>query len=181
MRMNISKLPIKDAYLIIPEPKIDERGLFTRTFCRKLFQNAGLNSDWVQMNRSVNEHSHTLRGLHYQTAPSQEEKLVSCTKGRVFDVVVDLRRTSPSYGQWAGVELSDDNQYQVYVPKGVAHGYITMLPRTEVIYLVSSYYSSENERSLNWADQSINIKWPLNPKHISLKDSNALSFESVAL
>jgi dTDP-4-dehydrorhamnose 3,5-epimerase len=168
--MKIHALSLEGACLIVPEQKEDSRGSFARAYCQAEFLTSGLNINWLQMNRSKNKNAHTLRGLHFQLAPHEEEKLVFCTKGSIFDVIVDLRRNSKTFGKWEGVELNEDNQYEIFVPKGCAHGYVTLSEKTDVTYLVSAHYAPEFERCLRWDDPTVNINWPCPPLFISSKD-----------
>lgn len=159
--MNFKKTPITGAYVVDIEPKGDERGFFARGFCHQEFEALGLNSKVVQANIGVSRQRGTLRGLHYQIAPYAETKLVRCTAGAVFDVIVDLRPASSSYRKWLGVELAADTRRMIYVPEGCAHGYLTLVDNTEIFYLVSQFYSAEAERGLRWNDPVFGIEWPI--------------------
>lgn len=157
-------------------PREDERGFFARAFCQRENLDHGLETSFVQANVSVTRRRGTIRGLHYQVAPSEEAKLVRCTRGAVWDVVLDLRAGSPSRGRWFGVELTADNHRQLYVPKGCAHGYQTLADDTELFYLVSAFYSPSDERGIRWNDPAFAIDWPvrdgidLSPKDRSWPD-----------
>jgi dTDP-4-dehydrorhamnose 3,5-epimerase len=159
--MNFKKTPITGAYVVDIEPKGDERGFFARGFCQQEFEALGLNSKIVQANIGVSRQRGTLRGLHYQVSPYAETKLIRCTAGAVFDVIVDLRPASSSYRKWLGVELAADTRRMLYVPEGCAHGYLTLVDNTEIFYLVSQFYSAESERGLRWNDPVFGIEWPI--------------------
>lgn len=170
--MTFDELPVAGAYRIGLEPHADERGFFARTFCAREFAERGLVECFVQANLSHNPHRGTLRGLHFQRSPHAEAKLVRCTRGALFDVVVDLRPDSPTYGRWAGVELSADNRRALYVPEGCAHGFQTLSDDTEAFYLVSAFYVPDAEGGLCWDDPRLAIDWPVRPPPlISPKDA----------
>ena len=162
---------LKGACIIELEPTKDERGFFARSFCQKELEEHGLNFNIVQCNISYNKKKGTLRGMHYQVAPYQEAKLVSCIKGAVYDVAIDLQPDSPTYCQWFAVELSAENHNMFYVPEGFAHGFQTLKDNTEVFYQMSQFYNPEFARGLRWDDSAFRIKWPLAKKIISEKDS----------
>jgi len=171
--MIFNKTKFDSAYTIDLSPIEDERGFFARYFCENEFKDNNLNTEWKQINNSFSKDKFTLRGLHYQLAPSTEVKLVRCIKGSIWDVIVDLRENSRTYREWFGTELSESNRRMMYVPKGFAHGFLSLSVNSEIIYLVSDFYSKENERSLLWSDEAIGIKWPVKPQVISDKDSIA--------
>jgi dTDP-4-dehydrorhamnose 3,5-epimerase len=158
--MRCSPLEIVGAFLLEPEVHEDERGLFTRTFDRDAFAQAGLNTEWAQAAIAVNHRAGTLRGLHYQEEPHPEIKLVRCATGAIFDVIVDLRPDSPTEGRWTSVVLSAQNRRQLYVPAGVAHGYQTLLDDTEVHYLISAEFHADLQRGIRWDDETLAIDWP---------------------
>ncbi len=133
----------------------------------------GLNTRWVQINNSLSKKKGTLRGLHFQYPPHAEVKLIRCIKGAIWDVIVDIRRHSPTYGRWFAYELNENNRTMMYIPEGFAHGFLSLEKNSEILYLVSANYNSENEDTLRWNDTFHNISWPLNPKLISEKDRNA--------
>ena len=169
--MIFKKTHIKGAFVVDIEPRGDERGFFARGFCRKEFEAHGLNTKITQANIGVSRLRGTLRGLHYQVAPHAETKLVRCTAGVVFDVIIDLRADSPSYKKWLGVELTAETHRMLYVPEGCAHGYLTLANHTEIFYLVSEFYSPSAERGLRWNDKAFGIEWPIsNDLVISDKD-----------
>ncbi len=157
----------------------DQRGFFARLFCEKEFKERNLNFKWVNINNSLSNQVGTLRGLHMQTEPMQEVKLIRCIKGAIWDVAVDLRRDSSTFGQWEGIELNDENRLMFYVPKGFAHGFITLREKTEIVYLNSEFYAPESEITLLWSDPLVNIHWPFTPKIISEKDKKGLSLEFI--
>jgi len=166
------ELPVVGAYLIGLEPHADERGFFARAFCAREFAEHGLVERFVQANLSHNPHQGTLRGLHFQRSPHAEAKLVRCTRGVLFDIVVDLRAGSPTYAHWAGAELSADNRRALYVPEGCAHGFQTLSDDTEAFYLVSAFYTPDVEAGLRWDDPRLAIDWPIRPPRlISPKDA----------
>jgi len=152
---------IRGAFVVEIEKKGDSRGFFARAFCRKELEAQGLNADVFQANIGVSRSRGTLRGLHYQVAPHEETKLVRCTAGALFDVVLDLRTASPSYQKWLGVELTAEARTMLYVPAGCAHGYLTLADHTEIFYLVSQFYSAGAERGVRWNDPAFAIEWPV--------------------
>jgi dTDP-4-dehydrorhamnose 3,5-epimerase len=168
--MIFSSLPIPGAYRIDPERIGDDRGFFARIFCKAEFAAHGLSTAWSQMNASYSARKGTLRGLHFQRPPSAEAKLVRCTKGEMFDVLVDLREGSQTFGKWTAVELSPQTGVMVYIPEGVAHGFQTMLPDTEVLYCHSVAYDRQNEGGLRFDDETVAIEWPLPVSEISDRD-----------
>lgn len=170
--MKFVETPLPGAFIVEPEPFADARGLFARVFCRREFEAHGLDHHVAQCNISFNPLRATLRGMHYQASPYEEAKLVRCTAGAVFDVIVDLRTNSPHYLRWFALELSAENRRTLYVPKGFAHGYLTLCDASEVFYLVSEFYSREHERGIRWDDPKIGIKWPIEDPILSERDQN---------
>jgi dTDP-4-dehydrorhamnose 3,5-epimerase len=158
------------AYVIDLEKIEDERGFFARSWCQREFAAVGLDANLVQCNISHNHRKGTLRGLHYQLPPAAETKLVRCTRGAMFDVIVDLRPNSPTFLQWLGVELSADKYIILYVPKGFAHGFQTLVDNTEVFYQMSEFYAPELAGGLRWDDPQLGIDWPLPVRVMSQKD-----------
>lgn len=158
MRITPTKLP--GVFVIDIEPQGDERGFFARTYCHKEFAAQGLCTRWVQCNVSFNTRAGTLRGLHWQAAPHEEIKLVRCTAGAAYDVVVDLRVDSPTYCQWVAVELSATNRRAVYIPAGCAHGFQTLVDNTELFYQMSAFYVPQAARGVRWNDPALAIEWP---------------------
>jgi len=161
---------LKGAYIIEIDPLTDERGFFARSWCREEFKARGLNSRLVQCNISYNQRKGTLRGMHYQVAPYQEAKLVRCTRGAIYDVIIDLRPDSITFKQWVAVELSAENRKMIYIPEGFAHGFQTLEDGTEVFYQMSEYYHSECARGVRWDDPAFTIQWPEDERIISAKD-----------
>lgn len=170
--MIFNKTPLEGAYTIELEKRGDERGFFARLFCEKEFQTHGLESKFVQINNSSSSTKGTLRGMHFQIAPAGEVKVVRCIKGALYDVIVDLRPNSPTFKKWFGVELSAENRTMMYVPKGFAHGFVTLTDDVEAFYLVTEFYAPEQERGLRYNDPAINIQWPITPTEISDKDKS---------
>lgn len=168
--MKFTPLPLQDAYMIDIEPFEDERGFFAPSWNGELFQQHGLNPTIVQCNTSFNRKKGTLRGMHFQKAPHQEAKLIRCTSGRIYDVMLDLRPDSPTYRQWQGIELSAENHRMCYIPEGFAHGFQTLEDNTEVLYQVSHAYHPESEGGVRWNDPAFQIQWPLEVTVISAKD-----------
>ena len=160
------------AYLIDIEPRPDERGFFARSWAQEEFEARGLNKQPVQANISFNKRQGTLRGMHYQLAPYAETKLVRCTRGAIWDVIVDLRPEAPTYGQSIGAELTADNHRMLYVPEGFAHGFITLADNVEVSYQVSQFYAPGAERGLRWNDPALALEWPVPVQVISEKDAH---------
>ncbi len=164
------KTKFSDVMIIEPHVHSDHRGFFMESYNQQLFEEYGLNDKFVQDNHSLSGPAGTLRGLHYQIAPKAQTKLVRVTSGAVYDVVVDIRRGSPTYGEWVGVILSEANKRQLLVPKGYAHGFCTLVKNTEVQYKVDAYYSPEHERGILWKDSKIGIDWPTDNPILSDKD-----------
>jgi dTDP-4-dehydrorhamnose 3,5-epimerase len=157
---------------------IDERGAFARTFCRKDFESHGLNGSISQCSISLNTRKYTLRGMHYQKKPCAEAKLVRCSRGVIYDVIVDLRYDSPTFKQWTSVEISAENRKMVYVPVDFAHGFQTLTDGTEVIYQMSEFYSPSHADGFRWNDPSFKIKWPSDNFVISSKDQTYPDFKT---
>ena len=161
---------LKGAYVIEPERKEDDRGFFARTWCQREFEAQGLNATWVQSNISMNYRKGTLRGMHHQDAPHEEVKLVRCTMGAIYDVIIDLRPASPTYCQHVGVRLTAENGYAVYIPKQFAHGFLTLEANSEVSYHMSSFYAPASACGFRWDDPTFGIQWPEAVVVISEKD-----------
>lgn len=170
---------IHGSYLIIPDKLEDERGYFARCYDRDKFADLGLQTTWVNVNTSLSLSKGTLRGLHLQTGDHAECKLVRCVAGKVWDVVVDLRSSSPSFGKWFGTELSAEIGNMMYIPEGCAHGFISISSNAEILYLVSNFYNKQSELTLIWNDPTVNIHWPIMPTLISAKDKIGKSFLEV--
>jgi dTDP-4-dehydrorhamnose 3,5-epimerase len=175
--MKFNKTKLNGAYTIDLDKREDERGFFARLFCINEFDGEGMDRNVVQINNSLSKDKGTLRGIHYQLSPKAETKIVRCIKGSLWDVIVDLRPDSPTFLQWFGETLSAENRRMMFVPKGFGHGFITLEPDTEVIYLVTEFYSPEHERGLRWSDPKIGIEWPIEPIIISDKDRNHKDFD----
>lgn len=175
MPFEFMKTEIPDVVLIKPRVFGDERGFFMETYKKSDFEKAGIDTDFVQDNHSKSVKG-VLRGLHYQKEPFSQGKLVRCIKGKIFDVAVDIRKGSPTFGKWVGYELSEDNKLMLWIPKGFAHGFLTLSDEAEVIYKVSGgEYSPEHDAGIRWDDPTINIRWPLdkiNNIFLSEKDKN---------
>lgn len=168
--MLYTKMKIEGAFVVDITPVGDSRGFFSRVFCQKEFVQHGLDPRVMQINNSFNKDKGTLRGLHYQLPPFQETKLVRVVRGALWDVIVDLRKDSPTFGQWDAVTLTAEKRNMIMVPRGCAHGIITLEPDTEMLYFVSEHYAPQHERGLKWDDPQFNIQWPIEPVIISEKD-----------
>lgn len=178
--MKFTATPLPGAFVIDLDRHEDERGFFARTICAEEFAQQGLNGHFVQHSVSWNPRTGTLRGMHFQVAPHEEEKLVRVTRGAIFDVILDLRRDSPTFGRWHGVELSADNYRQLYIPRGVAHGFQTLQAESEVLYAMSVPFHASSARGLRWDDAEVAIAWPACEKRIiSEKDLHLPLFSEV--
>ena len=171
--MNIIKTEIEDVIIIEPKVFGDHRGWFTETYSKEKFKELGIDIDFIQDNHSLSAQKGTLRGLHFQLNPKAQTKLVRCTKGKILDVAVDIREGSPTYKKWVAVELTEENKKQLLVPKGFAHGFITLTDNVEVQYKVDENYSPENDRSIRFDDPEINVDWGIENPILSDKDLNA--------
>ena len=178
--MIFTETPLKGAYIIEPERIEDERGFFARSWCVEEFKKHGLNPNLVQCNISFNKKKGTLRGMHYQAAPHEEAKLVRCTKGALYDAIIDLRGDSPTFKHWFGVELTAENRKALYIPEGFAHGFQTLEDNTEVFYQMSEFYHPECSRGVRWDDPAFGIEWPTSQITVSPKD-NSYSLFGVAI
>jgi len=159
------------------DPKPDERGFFARTWCQREFESNKLNPKLVQCSISFSSRKGTLRGIHYQLPPYAETKLVRCTRGAIYDVVVDLRPDSPTYREWIAVTLTATNRHMVYVPEGCGHGFLTLEYETEVCYQMSEFYNAESARGVRWNDPAFQIAWPAKVEVISERDQTYPNFE----
>ena len=175
--MIFSETSISDCLSIELERRGDDRGFFARFFCDEEFAEAGYPMKVVQANDSFSADLATLRGMHYQVGVGSETKIIRCLRGAIFDVVIDIRPSSPSYMKWEGFSLDEENRKMVRVPKGCAHGFLTMEPDTEVFYLVDSPYSPNAERGIRWNDPAFGVHWPMEPKVQSDKDANWANFQ----
>lgn len=176
MKFQHTKLP--GVFEVHLEPIRDERGFFARSWCEHEFRDHGLNPLVAQCNVSFNEKRGTLRGLHLQAEPHPEVKLVRCTQGALYDVAVDLRPASPTFKQWIGILLSAANRHMIYIPEGVAHGFLTLEDRTEISYMMSEFYYPELSRGVRWNDPAFHIAWPEPLSVISERDNSYPDFES---
>jgi len=174
--MIFTELPLKGAWLITPEPSEDERGFFARTFDAEQMAARGMETGVVQTSIACNKKKGTLRGMHYQAAPHEEAKYVQCVRGAVYDVIIDLRPDSPTHKQWHGMELTQDNHRLLYVPKGIAHGYLTLTDGAELHYSMNVAFVPAASKGVRWNDPAFNITWPEKPKVISGKDAGYCSF-----
>jgi dTDP-4-dehydrorhamnose 3,5-epimerase len=175
--MIFTETNLSGVYMIDLEPISDERGFFARTWCAREFALHGLNSNLVQCNLSFNARRGTLRGMHYQVPPHEEVKLVSCISGSIYDVIIDLRKDSPTFCQWQAVELSAQSRQMIYIPEGFAHGFQTLQDDTSVFYQMSECYHPECARGFRWDDQMFGINWPIGDKIVSDKDQKWMWLE----
>lgn len=169
--MNFTETRIPGAWIVDPKPIVDDRGLFAMTWLPAEFESRGLDASLAQCNLAWNHQRGTLRGMHFQRAPHAQAKLVRCTRGAMLDVVVDLREGSPTYRQWASIELNQDNRRMLYIPKGLAHGYLTLTDGVEVFYQTSSPWAPQAEAGVRWNDPAFGITWPFEPVKISERDA----------
>jgi dTDP-4-dehydrorhamnose 3,5-epimerase len=171
--MNIEPTALSDVLILTPKRFGDDRGWFSETFSTARMLDAGLTMNWVQDNHSMSAKVGTLRGLHFQSPPHAQDKLVRCSRGAILDVAVDIRVGSPSYGKWVGVELTPENARQLLVPKGFLHGFVTRLPDTEVQYKCSDTYAPDCDGGIRWNDPDIGIDWGVTDPTLSAKDTVA--------
>ncbi len=171
--MNVIKTDIKDLLIIEPSVFGDNRGWFLESYNEKTYASNGINIKFVQDNHSYSAQKGVLRGLHFQTEPYAQTKLVRCTRGSIWDVAVDLRKSSPSYLKWFGLELTVENHKQLLIPQGFAHGFVTLTKDAEVQYKVDNVYDKASDRSIKYNDPQINVKWPIESVILSDKDINA--------
>ncbi len=170
--MIFTETKLKGAFVVEPERREDDRGFFARVWCAKEFEDHGLTAHAVQSNMSYNRTRGTLRGMHYQEHPHEEAKLVRCTRGAIFDAILDLRPDSPTYTQWFGVELTEDNRKMLFVPEGFGHGFLTLADETEIFYHVTEFYHPGAESGVRWNDPVFQVKWPDEIRVISPKDAS---------
>lgn len=168
--MQFEPTPLKGAWVITLDTIGDERGYFARAFCRREFEAHGIEANLVQGNTSFNKEAGTIRGLHYQSDPAAEAKLVRCIRGALYDVIVDLRPDSPTYMQHFGLELTADNLKMLFVPGNFAHGYLALVPDTEAFYMATEFYTPEYEHGLRYDDPALGIEWPIPIQAVSEKD-----------
>jgi dTDP-4-dehydrorhamnose 3,5-epimerase len=176
--MIFSGTTLNGVFILELEKREDDRGFFARSFCRDEYREHGLNPCIAQCNISYNRRKGTIRGLHYQAAPAEEDKLVRCTRGAIYDVIVDIRPGSPTYCRWESVSLGEDDRRMVYIPKGFAHGFQTLADDTEVFYQMSEFYMPERSKGIRWDDPAFAIRWPLENQVISEKDKSYGGFEA---
>jgi len=169
--------PLVGAYTIELEKRGDDRGFFARLFCQREFAEAGVPMSIVQINNSLSAKAGTLRGMHYQLPPAAEIKVVRCIRGALFDVIVDLRPDSTTFGKWYGAELTAENRLMMFVPQGFAHGMLTLADDTEAFYLVNAFYGPEQERGIRFDDPRFGISWPQQPAEVSAKDRGWPDFD----
>ncbi|NQY38644.1 MAG: dTDP-4-dehydrorhamnose 3,5-epimerase [Henriciella sp.] len=168
------KLAIPDVILVTPKRHGDARGFFSETYRAEAFEEAGIPGPFIQDNHAYSQQPGVLRGLHFQKPPHAQAKLVRCTQGAIYDVAVDIRQGSPTYGRYVGAELSAENGAQLYVPEGFAHGYLTLTPDCHVQYKTSAYYAPETEGGLAWDDPELGIEWPMEGLDIILSDKDKI-------
>jgi len=174
--MIFEETPIKGCYVIRLQPQKDARGFFMRTFCSREFTDHGLDSEMVQSNLSGCNQKHTLRGMHYQANGSEEGKLVRCVRGRILDVCLDIRRDSKTFGQYQMIELTEFNNAMFYLPRGTAHGFLTLDNNCDVFYQISNYYDPKNEFGIRWDDPFFAIDWPITDPIVSDRDNSFPGF-----
>lgn len=172
MSLDVVSLAISEVKIVRPRKFGDPRGFFSETYNKKLFAEAGIGLDFVQDNQSLSQAAGTVRGLHYQAPPFAQDKLVRVVRGRIFDVAVDIRRGSPTFGRWVGAEISADAWNQILVPIGFAHGFCTLEANTEVIYKVTNYYSGAHDFGIRWNDPDLQIAWPVAEGETELSDKD---------
>lgn len=175
--MKFRERGVAGALVVEPETVKDERGLFANVFLREEFARRNLNVSVAQCSTSYNGSRGTLRGLHYQVPPHEETKLVRCTRGRIFDVVVDLRPGSTTYGSWMGEELNEKNRYGMYVPAMCAHGFVTLEDDCEVVYMLSTTFAPGSAKGIRWNDPGLDIEWPIKPSVIAERDATYPDFD----
>lgn len=168
--MNLSPLKLDGAVILEPVVHGDHRGFFMESYNEQVMKQLGVSYDFIQDNQSLSADPGVLRGLHYQLNPKAQTKLIRVLTGAIYDVILDIRKSSPTFGQWIGVILSEYNKRQLLVPKGFAHGFCTLTPNTQVLYKVDEYYSPENDRGILWNDPALDIDWPISEPLLSDKD-----------
>ena len=174
--MIFTETTLKGAFLIELERRQDERGFFARTWCQREFEAHGLNTQWVQCNLSFNRPKGVLRGMHYQAAPYAETKLIRCTMGAIYDVIIDLRPESSTFRQWMALDLTAEDRRMLLVPEGFAHGFQTLVEETEVFYQMSQFYAPEHARGVRWDDPAFKVSWPDGRRLISERDQSFPDF-----
>ncbi len=174
--MIFTETKLQGAFIVEPERLEDERGFFARTWCKREFAAQELDTRLVQCNVSINKKRGTLRGMHHQVAPHEEAKLVRCTMGSIYDVIIDLRPDSPTFKDWLSIELTAENRKMIYIPVGFSHGFMTLEDNTEVFYQMSEFYAPECARGIRWNDPAFDIAWPEDVKVISKRDKEYPDF-----
>ncbi|MCM3225241.1 dTDP-4-dehydrorhamnose 3,5-epimerase [Terribacillus saccharophilus] len=180
--MKVIDTSIQDIKLLEPKVFGDNRGWFLESFNKSIFDEVFNGYEFIQDNHSFSAKRNTLRGLHFQNNPMAQAKLVRCSRGKIFDVAVDIRKSSSTFGQWIGVELSEENKKQLFIPEGFAHGFLTLTDNVEIQYKVNQYYSPDDDRSILWNDPEIGISWPLLESEdiiLSIKDKSALTLSKI--
>ncbi|AZS17504.1 dTDP-4-dehydrorhamnose 3,5-epimerase [Paenibacillus lutimineralis] len=168
--MKLTSLKLRDAALLEPVVHGDHRGFFMESYNKAVMQQLGIKYNFIQDNQSLSAEAGVLRGLHYQLNPKAQTKLIRVLTGAIYDVILDVRKSSPTFGQWVAVILSESNKRQLLIPKGFAHGFCTLVPNTQVLYKVDEYYSPENDRGILWNDPALAIDWPVSEPLLSDKD-----------
>jgi dTDP-4-dehydrorhamnose 3,5-epimerase len=176
LSMNFLETRLKGSFIIEPERMSDERGFFARTWCKREFSAHGLNSRLVQCNVSFNKKRGTVRGMHHQAAPREEAKIVRCTMGAIYDVLIDLRPDSPTFKEWFSVELTAENRKMIYIPEDFSHGFMTLADNSEVFYQMTEFYAPDCARGIRWNDPVFGIIWPENVTMISERDQHYPDF-----
>ena len=175
--MQLKERKLKGVFEIQLEPHEDDRGFFMRVYDDEIFKKHGIHRNWVQENHSLSVDKGIIRGMHFQFPPYSETKLVRAVVGEIYDVFIDLRKDSPTFGQWDGIILSADNKKMIYIPRGFAHGFCTLSKDCEIMYKVDNYYTPDSEGTIRWDDPSLKIDWPVNNPILSDKDSKSKHFE----
>lgn len=171
--MKITATALPEVRIVEPQVFGDNRGWFYESYSYEKLKEAGIDVSFVQDNRSYSKEKGTLRGIHFQKSPMAQSKLITCTRGRILDVAVDLRKGSPDYLKWVSVELNEDNKLMLFIPKGFGHGFVTLTEDVEVLYKVDEYYSKEHDRSIRFDDRAIGVDWGVSEPILSEKDKNA--------
>lgn len=171
--MKITATALPEVRIVEPQVFGDNRGWFYESYSYEKLKEAGIDVSFVQDNRSYSKEKGTLRGIHFQKSPMAQSKLITCTRGRILDVAVDLRKGSPDYLKWVSVELNEDNKLMLFIPKGFGHGFVTLTEEVEVLYKVDEYYSKEHDRSIRFDDRAIGVDWGVSEPILSEKDKNA--------
>lgn len=179
--MIFAETPLRGAFVIEPEPREDTRGLFARTWCRREFEACGLETRIAQCSTSFNKKKGTLRGMHYQVPPAAETKIIRCTRGSLYDVILDLRPDSSTFTRHFAIVLTAENRKMLYVPTGFAHGFQTLEDDTEVLYQISEFYSPDHARSVRWDDPAFGIRWPEDERTIVERDRSYPDFRPAAI